>query len=117
MPGVGMLLPMRNTASIPSVNSTRLRRSVMANRFLIGLSIGFATCYLAPGTGQLLFFRAARGDEHVRGTACSLNLLGRFAAELVRLHRQLLRHVAARQHLDRLPRAVNQPRLAQELRC
>src|SRR5687768_4439298 len=111
MPGVGMLLPTRNTASIPSVNSTRLRRSVMANRFLIGLSIAaynllLVTCYFSLFTC----------DQHVRRAARRLNLLRRLAAELVRLHGQLLRHVAPRQDLDRLPGAVNQSGLPQQLR-
>src|SRR5688572_5869506 len=110
MPGVGMLLPMRNTASRPSVNSTRLRRSVMANRFLIGLSIASTTCYLLLATRNFLCSRY----QHMRRAAGRLNLLGRLVAEFVRLHRQLLRHVAARQHLDRLPHAVNQPSLAQQ---
>ena len=34
MPGVGMWLPTRYTASSPSVNSTRLRRSGTAKMFL-----------------------------------------------------------------------------------
>ncbi len=48
---------------------------------------------------------------HFRRAAGRRDLLRRLAAELVRAHRQLLRDVAARQHLDRLPAAVNQPRL------
>ena len=38
-PGVGTWLPMRYTPSMASVNSTRLRRSAIAKRFLSGLSI------------------------------------------------------------------------------
>src|SRR5688500_2232478 len=113
MPGVGMWLPMRYTPSRPSVKSTRLRRSVIAHRFLIGFSIVFVQ---APSAGTLLLGSRPLGHQHVRRAAGGQNLLRRLAAELVRLHRQLLRDIAARQHLDRLADAVDEPALTQELR-
>ena len=64
---------------MPSVNSTRLRRSETAKMFF---RLSFtASCSVAP---------PAAGD-----------LLRRLAAELVRAHRQRLADLAARQHLHR----------------
>src|SRR5687768_4026678 len=82
-PGMGMVLPARYTPSIASVNSTRLRRSVIWNRFLSALSIATPLRLCLQHLGRA----AGRGQ-----------LLRRLAAELVRLDAQLLRHVAARQH-------------------
>src|SRR5258705_9964828 len=54
-------------------------------------------------------------DRLCRSTR-SGNLLRRLAAELVRAHRQLLRNVAARQHLDLMARAVDDSALPEQLR-
>src|SRR5689334_3268029 len=95
IPGVGMWPPTRYTASSPSVNSTRFLRSATAKMFL-RLSI--------PSPLREDFGFAARGRD----------LFGRLAAELVRTHRQRLRDVAARQHLD-LAGAADDPLLPQQL--
>src|SRR5882672_7081091 len=102
---------------IASVKSTRFRRSVTCHRFLSGLlSIAYdpsGAPYGAPlhtGTGGAL-----RPANHLRGATGRRNLLRRLAAELVRPHGQLLRDVAARQHLD-LPAAAHDAALAQQFR-
>ena len=64
---------------------------------------------LTPAAGCL------RAVQHFRRAAGRRDLFRRLAAELVRAHGQLLRDVAAREHLERLPAAVNQPRLEQQL--
>src|SRR4029453_8193439 len=48
------------------------------------------------------------------GAARGGDLLGRLAAELVRAHRELLTDVAARQHLDLLSLAADQPLLPEQ---
>src|ERR1041385_2859307 len=53
--------------------------------------------------------------NRLRGATGCRDLFRRLAAELVRAHRQLLRHVAARQHLD-LAAAPHQAALAQQFR-
>src|SRR5215471_13807460 len=98
-PGVGMWPPTRYTASNPSVKSTRLRRSLTATMFFS------ESASIAPPLRQHLC-RAARGGDFFRG----------LAAELVRANRQLLRDVAAREHLD-AARARDEPVRAQQLRC
>src|SRR5512134_3056591 len=95
MPGVGMCPPTRYTASRPSVNNTRFLRSATAKTFL-----RLSTAMLRQDLGP-----AARGSD----------LLGRLAAELVRVDRQRLADVPARQDLD-LPRAADEPALAQQVR-
>src|SRR5689334_572548 len=82
-PGVGMWPPTRYTASSPSVKSTRLRRSLTATMFF-----SESASIYAPLRQYLC--RAARGGD----------LFGGLAAELVRANRQLLRDIAAREHLD-----------------
>src|SRR5688572_23516933 len=89
MPGMVTWLPMRYTASMPSVNNTRFRSSGTAKIFLT-LSCSIRLTCLRPARLPQDLCRAAR-----RG-----NLLGRLAAELVRPHGQRLADVAARQHLD-----------------
>src|SRR5688572_24176045 len=96
---------MRYTPSSASVNSTRLRRSLTANRFFSAFSIVFP----ARTEARPLPFQDLRAAP--RGG----NLLRRLAAELVRTHRQLLRDVAPGQHLDGLPHAVDQAALAQQI--
>ncbi len=54
--------------------------------------------------------------DHLCRAAGRRNLLGRLAAELVCPNRQLLRHVPAREDLDRLTLAVDQPAFAEQLR-
>src|SRR5690554_5307889 len=96
MPGVVMCAPMRYTPSMPSVNSTRLRRSETANRFFSA----FSMASLPAGT-PCRRPRSLPGQD-LRRAAGGGDLVGRLAAELVRLHGQLLADIAAGQHLDRL---------------
>src|SRR5436305_1892120 len=94
---------MRYTPSRPSVKSTRLRRSETVKRFF---RLSMASPDGKHSSSRDCLCRAARGQD----------LLRRFSAELVRAHGQRLADLAARQHLDRPIRAVNEPVLAQELR-
>src|SRR6187401_429252 len=108
-PGIVMCAPTRYTPSSASVNRIRLRRSAIANRFFSGLSI-----VLHHWRKKLERLGCAAND--LRRAARGRNLLGRLAAELVRAHRQLLRHIAASQHLYRHTRPRDHPRLDQQLR-
>src|SRR6476659_661135 len=106
-PGVGMWPPTRYPASSPSVSSTRLRRSETAKMFFSeSASICVSHRVERPGRQlrQHLCRAAGRGD-----------LLRRLAAEFMRPDRQLLRDVAAREHLDAAA-AADEPVLAQQLR-
>src|SRR5688572_31262343 len=83
-PGVGMKLPTRYTASMPSVNNTRLRRSATAKRFF------------SVSSTRLPQLAADRLCLTTRGG----QLLGGLSAELVRLHGQRLGDLTTAQHLD-----------------
>src|SRR4030095_10902022 len=111
---------MRYTPSIPSVNSTRFRRSAICQRFFSGLFSIFLTLAARQGPPYTLELHsvggALRAAYRFRRSTRGGNLLRRLAAELVRPHRQLLCDVPAGQHLD-LPRAANNTALAQQLRC
>src|SRR4029453_14067498 len=102
---------MRYTTSSPSVNKMRLRSSATAKRCLtLSTAIGrlqsrgplapllAASRWGAPSPPRRprLYF------QFLRGPAGRRNLLSRLAAELVRLHRQPLANLAARQHLHAL---------------
>src|SRR5215207_8203374 len=99
-PGVGTKFPTRNTPSSASVNSTRLRRSVTANRFFSAFSIFFHPQELhLPRSGVLLLRFVLRGFlrhlQHFGRAAGRRDLLCCLAAELVRAHGQVLRDVTA----------------------
>src|SRR6266850_7697143 len=97
-------------ASSPSVKSTRLRRSETEKIFF---RLSASIVALAPGRAEALRSSALR--QYLCRTAGGGNLLGRFSAELVRADRELLRDVAAREHLDPA-RASDEPVLAQQFR-
>src|SRR5688572_1586491 len=108
-PGMVMCAPTRYTPSNASVKRIRLRRSAIAKRFFSGLSI-----VLHHWRATLIRLSCAADD--LRRAARSRNLLGRLAAELVRAHCQLLRHIAPPQDLHRPPCLGDQARLDQQLR-
>src|SRR3954452_15596587 len=88
IPGVGMCPPTRYTASSPSVNSTRLRRSATAKMFF-------------RLSASMVLSRVRRGlRHHLCRAAGGSDLFGRLAAELVRPYRERLGDVAAGEHLD-----------------
>src|SRR6187397_333050 len=90
-----MWLPMRYATSSPSVKSSRLRSSAIANRFL---TLSMAMCLQS-------FCRAASRRELLRG----------LGAELVRAHRQPFRNFTAAEYLHPLRRFRHQPALAQQI--
>src|SRR5215469_16668760 len=94
-PGVGIWLPSRYTASSPSVNSNRLRRSG-TRKMLANAS---KNLFMVPSLrrGKL---RSRRSADNLRAFARLLDLLhGRFR-KLVRLHRDLARQLTRAQHLQ-----------------
>src|SRR6266446_3453575 len=97
MPGVGMRPPRRNTPSMPSVNSTRFRRSETVKMF-------FRLSITSPDSQYLC--RSTRGG----------NFLGRLPAEFVRADGQRLADLATREHFDEPLRARHEPSLEQKLR-
>src|SRR4051794_20373454 len=98
-----MCPPTRYTASSPSVNSTRLRRSATAKMFF-------------RLSASMVLSRVRRGlRHHLCRAAGGSDLFGRLAAELVRPYRERLGDVAAGEHLD-VAALADEPVLAQQLR-
>src|SRR5215510_13877709 len=93
MPGVGIWLPSRYTASRPNANKSRLRKSG-TRKIFANASKNLFMVTLDPR--ELLGF----GADYLRRPARLLDLLhGRFR-KLVRFHRDLARQLARAQHLQ-----------------
>src|ERR1700730_10198841 len=84
---------MRYTPSIPSVNSTRLRRSE---------------------TVKMFFRLSICSRDELRCPACRRDLLRRLAAEPVGAYRHCLVNLAAPQHFQQLVGAADQPVLDEQ---
>src|SRR5215472_4740051 len=103
IPGVGMWPPRRYTASSPSVNRTRLRRSGTRNMFTNASSSLFMITFALPA---LLCYRA----EYLGRSAGFANLrLGRFR-KMVRFHRNLTGQRARAQDLETVVQLVDDSR-------
>src|SRR4051794_29430480 len=103
MPGVGICPPSRYTASRPSVNMSRLRRSGTRKMFAKASSSLFMVPSESPA---LLGFRA----YHLRRSASLLDLLHRRLGKMVGFHRNLTRQHASAEHLHAIVHLVDQPR-------
>src|SRR5690606_31308983 len=92
-PGAGMCTPMRKTMNIPSVNRIRRRRSPTLRARL----------------------RVASTSDHLGLAAGRLDLFDRGAAEGMGADREPPAQLAAAQHLDAVPTALDEPLIPQQL--
>src|SRR5579884_1858029 len=100
MPGVGIWLPRRYTASSPSVNRSRLRRSGTRNMFA-NASKNFMVTLIVPRlTAAALLLLRLRAADYLRGAPGLLNLFHRRLRKLVRLDRDLPRQLARAENLE-----------------
>src|SRR5438034_1164891 len=106
MPGIGTCPPSRYTASRPSVNRTRLRRSGMRKTLAIA-SRNFIF-------GSLLLVRR-RSADHFRRAAGRLNLLHRGLGEQMRRHVNRALQLARGEHLHAISQLPHSSQLHQSI--